>query len=228
MADLNGVQASDSIKIVGSDPSGVELTPVQSTSFGALHSNLRDGSGNELLGVKTNSLSIPVVLSSEQYTANTTPLYVESFDTKLSELSKSFIVTTNNLSKGTVESPAFLLRNPVDSGKTVFLNTINFSGPGTFRIYFSPTVTLTGTALVPLNKRLVMGAQSNSTLAFFNPSVSANGSLSFLFTATAQSGTRSGEIDPPIIIPGGFDILITTLMGANGTITNISAEWSEI
>lgn len=57
MADLNSIQASDSTKIVGADSSGVEQTPVQSTSSGGLHTNLRDSSGNDLTtsrGVKTD------------------------------------------------------------------------------------------------------------------------------------------------------------------------------
>jgi len=48
MADLNNIQASETVKIVGSDSSGIEQTPVQSTSGGAVHSNLRNDSGTEI------------------------------------------------------------------------------------------------------------------------------------------------------------------------------------
>lgn len=36
MADLSGIQATEAIKIVGSDSSGLELTPVTSTTLGDL------------------------------------------------------------------------------------------------------------------------------------------------------------------------------------------------
>lgn len=48
MADLNNVQASGSTIVVGSDSSGSEQTPVQSTSGGGLHTNLRNAIGTEI------------------------------------------------------------------------------------------------------------------------------------------------------------------------------------
>lgn len=63
MADLSDLQAAQSVKVIGSSSTGVEGVPVQSTANGALHSNLRDASGNELLGQKTAANSIPVVVA---------------------------------------------------------------------------------------------------------------------------------------------------------------------
>lgn len=48
MADLDNLQATDTTKIIGSDSTGVEQTPVQSTAAGALHANLRNASGTEV------------------------------------------------------------------------------------------------------------------------------------------------------------------------------------
>lgn len=48
MADISEIQASGTTKIVGSDSAGVEQTPVQSTSSGGLHINLRDNAGAEI------------------------------------------------------------------------------------------------------------------------------------------------------------------------------------
>jgi hypothetical protein len=48
MADLTGLQASEAVRILGSDNTGAEQTPVQSTSNGALHLNLRNESGVEI------------------------------------------------------------------------------------------------------------------------------------------------------------------------------------
>ncbi len=49
MADLTESQAAGITKIVGSDATGVEQTPVQSTAAGAVHVNLRAVSGVEVL-----------------------------------------------------------------------------------------------------------------------------------------------------------------------------------
>jgi hypothetical protein len=55
MADLTDVQSASPVKILGSDAAGVEQTPVQSTSSGAIHTNLRDSAGAES-GTATNPL----------------------------------------------------------------------------------------------------------------------------------------------------------------------------
>ena len=66
MADLNDLESADAVKIVGASSTGVEQTPVQSTANGALHSNLRDSSGNELIGQDTKAASIPITIASDQ------------------------------------------------------------------------------------------------------------------------------------------------------------------
>lgn len=48
MADLSDIQAAQTVKIVGSDSAGFEQTPVQSTTGGAIHTNLRTGAGQEI------------------------------------------------------------------------------------------------------------------------------------------------------------------------------------
>lgn len=55
MSDLNGIQATEATRIVGSDAAGVEQTPVQSTNSGALHTNLRDSDGNAITSTTINS-----------------------------------------------------------------------------------------------------------------------------------------------------------------------------
>lgn len=65
MADINDIQSALTTKIVGSDATGVEQTPVQSTSAGGLHINLRNASGTELLGTQKRVNSIPVTTSEE-------------------------------------------------------------------------------------------------------------------------------------------------------------------
>lgn len=58
MADLIDIQAAQTIKIVGADSAGVESTPINSTSNGGLHTNLRNNAGTEI-GTVTN----PIIMS---------------------------------------------------------------------------------------------------------------------------------------------------------------------
>lgn len=66
MADLTENQSAGITKIIGSDATGVEQTPVQSTASGGLHSNLRTAVGVELLGQQASAASIPTALSVSQ------------------------------------------------------------------------------------------------------------------------------------------------------------------
>ena len=55
--DLSEIQSSETVKVVGSSSTGAEQTPVQSTSNGALHSNLRNNAGTEI-GTTANPVRI--------------------------------------------------------------------------------------------------------------------------------------------------------------------------
>lgn len=57
MTDLTDNQTAQTVKIIGANSSGVEIVPVQSTTAGALHTNLRDNTGNEL-GTVSNPIYI--------------------------------------------------------------------------------------------------------------------------------------------------------------------------
>lgn len=48
MADIQDTSAALPVKLVGADAAGLEQTPVQSTSSGGLHSNLRNNAGTEI------------------------------------------------------------------------------------------------------------------------------------------------------------------------------------
>lgn len=58
MADLTGIQAAEAVLVVGSDSTGLEAVPVQSTANGALHTNLRNNAGTEL-----GTVANPVITS---------------------------------------------------------------------------------------------------------------------------------------------------------------------
>lgn len=209
MSDISDNNSALTTKIVGANSTGVEQTPIQSTDNGAIHSNLRDSSGLELA-------------------TSSNPFITNNVLSKNAELSKCFVATTNNILKGTAESPFILLSNPNGSGKTVFVHEISFSGAGTFRIYLLPTVTANGTSIPPYNKRITSGTQGNVALLFHTPTVSANGNLAYVYIPTAQTGTQIIPLTAEIILPPNTAILITTAMAANNTVTNTFIQWSEI
>lgn len=84
MADLNDIQAAQSIKIIGSDAAGLENTPITATAAGGLHVNLRDSSGVEE-GTRTNpvQMSVPNFLSIVNSTS--TPLAANAVFTGTAE-----------------------------------------------------------------------------------------------------------------------------------------------
>lgn len=58
MADLTELTSAQMVKIAGSDSTGSEQTPVQSTVNGGLHVNLRDNSGNEITSLVSTHLDV--------------------------------------------------------------------------------------------------------------------------------------------------------------------------
>lgn len=89
MADITDIEATISAKIVGSDSAGVEQTPVQSTSSGGLHSNLRTSAGVEI-GSVGDSLKTNVKINSDHLT---------SFGTLKTNTSHSVFESTFNYDK---------------------------------------------------------------------------------------------------------------------------------
>jgi hypothetical protein len=82
MADLTDIQASQSVKISGANPStGIEDNFAEVDSSGNLHVNLRDSSGNEKLGSSLSNASIPVVIASDQSPVNVDLIGLPNFQT---------------------------------------------------------------------------------------------------------------------------------------------------
>ena len=74
MTDLNEIQSSEIVRITGSDPSGLEQTPVQSTASGALQTNLRNNSGTEV-GTSSNPIRTdPTGTTTQPVSATSLPL----------------------------------------------------------------------------------------------------------------------------------------------------------
>lgn len=82
MADLSDIQAAGATKLVGSDATGLEGVPVQSTAAGALHVNFRDSAGVEA-GTAANPLNSQPVFkfSSAAVAANGNLIAIGSLQT---------------------------------------------------------------------------------------------------------------------------------------------------
>lgn len=65
MADLTDNQTAQPVKVIGSDSTGVEQTPIQSTPNGAIHVNLRDSAGN-IVGTQANPIHNKVSFEDDQ------------------------------------------------------------------------------------------------------------------------------------------------------------------
>ena len=89
MADLTDNQAAQTVKIIGSNSSGVEQTPVNSTTTGAMHTNLRDNLGNEL-GVVSN----PIYINGNANILSPLPSITASFSRVLAT-QKTYYYTAN-------------------------------------------------------------------------------------------------------------------------------------
>lgn len=78
MADLTDLNSAQSTKIIGADSSGVEQTPVQSTSNGGLHTNLRNNAGTEI-GTSSDPVRIdPTGTTAQPITDNAGSLTVDN------------------------------------------------------------------------------------------------------------------------------------------------------
>lgn len=212
MADLTDLQAAETVKIVGASTLGVESTPVSATTNGALHSNLRDNSGNEI-GITTNPL-----IAKPEIAANTL-------------IQKNFSATTTTaLTVGTSETAAYLFRNPNGSGVTarIFRFYLNISGAVTYRFYHTPTITSTGTGLAEINQYIKTSPATAAVTVFQSPTASANGTLLWQYAASAQTTTRDADFTHQLIVDPNFDILVTAQAGANNTPITITFFWSEV
>lgn len=140
MADLSDIQASQFVKVIGSDSSGTEQTPVQSTSSGGIHGNLRDSSGNELLSSSsTPSLSAtslivrPIPYEPQSYSAvataftvTTTPtdvLTIQGSGTKTIRISKVIITGTTTSGSPVKATIRGIKRSAANTGGTTVTDT---------------------------------------------------------------------------------------------------------
>lgn len=224
MADLNDVQAAQSIKIIGADSSGIESTPVQSTLNGGIHSNLRDSSGNELIGNKISGSSIPVTISEDvAYSAGVTNFTVAANATDIFNIigsaTKTVRINRIRISGSTTSG------SPVKVGiQAIKRSTANTGG------------TRVATSMVPHDSTSA-AATANVGHYTANPTTlgTSVGVVRTVQIAFNQSGLTGGDIlwdfrDQPIILRGVAQQLCVNFNATSvtGSLISIDVEWTEV
>lgn len=227
MADLTDLEAAETVKIVGANTSNVEQTPVNATTNGALHTNLRNNAGTEIATV-SNPVRIDPTGTTAQPVTQSGVWQSEISSRAASQ--QMFSVQTALTNIGTTETAFVLVKNPNGSGKTlritrVFLST---SGSGTIRLYHTPTITSNGSTLAINNRYIKTSPTATVMTAFTSPTISVNGTIMFLALTTTQLGTFQVFDDQDLILDPNFNILITVQNGANNTPTAVGIEWAEV
>lgn len=96
MADLTQIQSAEAVLIVGSDSSGTEQTPIQSTSAGSLHTNLRDAAGTET-GTAANPLRINPTGTTTQPVSGTVAVTQSTSPWVVSPSASTDLIGTGNI-----------------------------------------------------------------------------------------------------------------------------------
>lgn len=146
-----------------------------------------------------------------------------------------FCVSTNDISSGAVggaETPQFLLKNPVGSGKVLRLTRLvlctNVStNNNIFRLYQNPTITGPGTVLPIVPAWSKSYPSLSAMLAYKVPTVSANGILLSNFCVGPTSSLMIG-LDPYFLFEEGKSLLIGVRPNTTGVTFNVNAYWQEI
>lgn len=132
---------------------------------------------------------------------------------------------------GQSETDFILFRNPTGSGKIIKFHDIDYlynkgSGIAIVRMYLGPTITSVGTG-VSVQKRYVGGAISPTSLVYYNPTISARGTVIRIFGQSAVASFTEEE-HLGWIIPANTDMLITVQPAANNTDHTIYMDWAEV
>lgn len=200
MADLSDNNSALNVKVIGANSSGVEQTPVQSSSGGAIHTNLRSESGTELLGQKTMAESIPIVFPSDQtVTTTTSPLPATGSDFSFGEITTNSAASTVPIYKTTYteqttngqRSFASSSANDTAAGtgaRTVKVIYYDQTGAGPF----NETVTLNGTGRVNTVATNICFIEEMEILTVGSGGVNA-GTIT-LFTTPTSGGSAIGTI----------------------------------
>lgn len=146
---------------------------------------------------------------------------------------KSFSVSASiNQTSGGADNPLILIRNPVGSGKRMYIRTLSYGIPvanvfGTMKLFANPTITANGAALTIANGQLG-SAVASSMLATSLPTIAADGTQLRSTTYGQNSDAIIVDINGRIVVPPGNNLLITGNPASNNRIAALSLTWIEI
>jgi hypothetical protein len=186
------------------------------------------------VGQKTMDNSIPIVIASNQ-----TPISIVS--NPASEPGLGPYVTTNkvwsvclsvNQASAGSNNPLLLIKNPVSSGKKVYIFKISAGINVTnvlsnFNIFIDPTITSNGSSQTIVNN-YIGGSSSSVCTAFSLPTISVSGTR--VRTAVCGQNTNSVVMaeDFSLVLGENHNLLITGNPSSNNRAAEIEIVWIEV
>lgn len=199
MTDLTDLQASQTVKIVGSDSTGVEQSFIPSVTNAA---------GNPTLAVDRRTANDHYANAGRMWSATTDDITVGSITE-----TAVFLLKNPSGSGKTVK---------VDQ---VFYSGLGGTNINQFRFYFDPTVTANGTSVPAVGSKQIGQASLSSTL-FKSPTVTANGTH-FLAVKSQGAGTQNIDFEFGLFVEANHTLLITTIIGVIANPVNLAIFFSE-
>lgn len=225
MADLSDLNSAQTVKIAGANTSGTETNFVDSTSAGAIHTNLRDANGNELLGTKISALSIPVVVSQD-------PTYGASAVAFVSAASATDVFTITGSASKTIRVHKIKV-----SGTTTSGSAIKFTASLVKRSTANTGGTSVTATIAPYDSTQ---AAATAVVRHYTANPSALGTSVGVLRAESLAVTASGltggviewdlrESGQSVVLRGTTELLCVNFNAATitGPVFSISIEWSE-
>lgn len=184
------------------------------------------GSSSPTLGQKISAQSIPVVLPSD---ASSPDAGIQ----QLVDTNQMYCIAVDlNMASSSTDNPLILLRNPLGSGKKIYIFKIQAGTTVTnvsveFKVFGNPTVTSNGTSITAVSRNIGGGAPTATALVTSIPTISANGSgMSNLSQGQNSTPLFFGE-DFSMEIQPGSSLLFTGSPSSNNRNAAITFIWLE-
>lgn len=179
------------------------------------------------------------VAAPQLFSPNAINVKVDALSSKEAQASnnQAFCVAAGayNITPANADQASVYIKNGSGSGKTLILQqiivTLNATSGGTaasdllVKVFANPTSSANGTAAT-INTTSIGSGVSSAMTAFTTPTVSANGTLLYTFSA----GNANPSIPQDLTafrVAANNNILVTVNSGVNNTTTNIIVVWSE-
>lgn len=228
MADLTDLQAAETVKIVGANSSGIESTPINATNNGAIHSNLRDSNGIEIISSSApslNAVAIPV---------RNIPFEPATYSAAASGFTIAATATDIFNITGSVSKTIRVLRMRL-TGTTTSGSPITVSSVLVKRSTANTGGTRVSATVVPNDSSFPSGTASVGHYTA-NPTVGTSvGNISSYRITFNQTGITSGSVlwdfsNQPITLRGTSEQLCLNFSSTSvtGSRLSISIEWQEV